>query len=118
MARAIEVQKEQDAAAAEKKRQRNLQMIQEVEAANRIAQVKKQEKVDFEKAEDAKIVEYNKAKAKKEEDAAIEAKRIRDEKELEIQRLRELQEKAADRQGEIDALRAKRAFEEGERQAR
>jgi len=29
-----------------------------------------------------------------------------------------LQEKAADRQAEIDALRAKRAFEEGERQAR
>lgn len=29
-----------------------------------------------------------------------------------------MQEKAADRQAEIDALRAKRAFEEGERQAR
>jgi hypothetical protein len=29
-----------------------------------------------------------------------------------------MQEKAADRQSEIDALRAKRAFEEGERQAR
>ena len=54
----------------------------------------------------------------KEEQAAVEAKRIRDEKEREIQRLRELQEKAADRQGEIDALRAKRAYEEGERQAR
>lgn len=48
----------------------------------------------------------------------MEAKRIADEKEKEIQRLRELQEKAADRQGEIDALRAKRAYEEGERQAR
>ena len=29
-----------------------------------------------------------------------------------------MQERAADRQGEIDALRAKRAFEEGERKAR
>jgi hypothetical protein len=29
-----------------------------------------------------------------------------------------MQEKAADRQSEIDALRAKRAFEEGERQSR
>jgi hypothetical protein len=48
----------------------------------------------------------------------LEAQRIKDEKEREIQRLRELQEKAADRQAEIDALRAKRAFEEGERQAR
>lgn len=43
---------------------------------------------------------------------------MKDEKEKEIQRLRELQEKAADRQSEIDALRAKRAYEEGERQAR
>ena len=37
---------------------------------------------------------------------------------MEVARLRELQEKAADRQAEIDALRAKRAFEEGERAAR
>lgn len=44
-----------------------------------------------------------------------EEKRIRDEKEKEVQRLRDLQEKAQDRQAEIDALRAKRAFEEGER---
>lgn len=93
-------------------------MQKEVESANRIAQVKKQEKIDLEKAEDQKIVEYNKKRIEKEELAALEAKRLRDEKELEIQRLRELQERAADRQGEIDALRAKRAYEEGERQAR
>lgn len=37
---------------------------------------------------------------------------------MEVARLRAMQEKAADRQGEIDALRAKRAFEEAERQAR
>lgn len=48
----------------------------------------------------------------------VSEKKLREEKELEIQRLRELQERAADRQGEIDALRAKRAYEEGERQAR
>ena len=59
-------------------------MIQEVEAANRVAQVKKQEKIDLEKAEDAKIVEYNREKARKEEEAALEEKRKRDEKELEI----------------------------------
>ena len=40
------------------------------------------------------------------------------EKEKEIQRLREAQEKLADRQGEIDELRAKRAFEEAEREHR
>lgn len=43
---------------------------------------------------------------------------MKEEKEKEVARLREMQEKAADRQSEIDALRAKRAFEEGERQAR
>jgi hypothetical protein len=45
-------------------------------------------------------------------------RKIKEEKEKEVQRLRELQEKAADRQADIDALRAKRAFEEGERNAR
>ena len=57
-------------------------------------------------------------KDQKEFEAQQEAQRLREEKEREIQRLRELQEKAADRQAEIDALRAKRAFEEGERNAR
>ena len=45
-------------------------------------------------------------------------RRIRDEKEKEVARLREMQEKANDRQAEIDALRAKRAMEKNERQAR
>ena len=38
-------------------------------------------------------------------------RRLKDEKEKEIQRLRELQEKADDRQAELDAIRAKRAME-------
>lgn len=118
MARQIEVDKQKDVVAAEKKKQRNQVMIAEVESANKIAQIKRQEKIDQAKLEDQKIVDYNKARALKEEQQQIEAKRLRDEKEQEIQRLRELQEKAADRQGEIDALRAKRAYEEGERQAR
>lgn len=48
----------------------------------------------------------------------ITYRRIKDEKEREVARLRELQEKAQDRQAEIDALRAKRAREQAERQAR
>ena len=79
---------------------------------------RKSQKAQMERDEDLKIVRYNAEKIQKEESAAAEAKRIRDEKEQEIQRLREMQERAADRQGEIDALRAKRAFEEGERKAR
>ena len=42
----------------------------------------------------------------------------KEEKEREIARLRELQEKANDRQADIDALREKRSFEQQERQAR
>ncbi len=38
-------------------------------------------------------------------------RRLKDEKEREVQRLREMQEKAQDRQAELDALRAKRAME-------
>ena len=71
-----------------------------------------------EREEDLKIVRYNADRIAKEEAQAAEERRIKAEKELEIQRLRELQERAADRQGEIDALRAKRAFEDGERRHR
>ena len=45
-------------------------------------------------------------------------RRVREEKEREVQKLRDLQEKAADRQADIDALRAKRAFEKHERDCR
>lgn len=48
----------------------------------------------------------------------MEAKRIADEKERETQKLRDQQEKASNRQEEIDAVRAKRAFEQSERDAR
>ncbi|VDO09371.1 unnamed protein product [Rodentolepis nana] len=59
-------------------------------------------------------------RAKEERDAAIEAEqlRIRKEKELEINRLYGMQERAIDNQAEKDALRAKRAMEESERQWR
>lgn len=43
---------------------------------------------------------------------------MKDEKERETQKLREMQEKASDRQSELDALRAKRAVEQNERVAR
>jgi len=49
---------------------------------------------------------------------SLKNRRLKDEKEREVARLRELQEKAADRQSEIDALRAKRAMENAERKAR
>jgi hypothetical protein len=41
----------------------------------------------------------------------MEAQRIQNEKEKETQKLRDQQEKASNRQEEIDMVRAKRAFE-------
>ena len=80
--------------------------------------IEKQKRADEEQELIRGILEHQRNKDQKEYEAQMEAQRVKEEKEREIQRLRELQEKAADRQAEIDALRAKRAFEEGERQAR
>jgi hypothetical protein len=118
MVRTIELQRKQDMEALEEKKRRNAIMVAQVEASNRVALAKKQEKVQAEKDEDLKIFKYNQTVIAKEEARIAEELRIKEEKELEIQRLRELQERAADRQGEIDALRAKRAFEENERKNR
>ena len=57
-------------------------------------------------------------KAKKEEEELKEKKRMQEEKEKEVQKLREKQEKAQDKMAELDAIRAKRAYEAGEREAR
>ena len=46
------------------------------------------------------------------------SRRLQDEKEKETQKLREKQEKAKDQQSVMDAIRAKRAFEESDRNAR
>ena len=73
-----------DVAAAEAKRVRNKQMIDEVEVTNKIALDRKQEKLRQERDEDLKIVRYNADRIAKEEAAAREAQRLKEEKELEI----------------------------------
>lgn len=87
----------------------------EVDQENHKALLIKTQKIVEEQELDQKIVRYNEDKAQREEEILQEKIRISKEKEKETQRLRELQEKASDRQSEIDALRAKRAFEESER---
>ena len=59
MARQIENQRQAEIAAAEAKRERNLKLIAEVEAANTIALSKKQELRQKEVDEEQKIVRYN-----------------------------------------------------------
>ena len=66
----------------------------------------------FEREEDLKILKYNMEKAKKEEEEIAEQKRIQAARERETQKLREKQEKFADKQALLDELRMKRAFEE------
>ena len=114
----IERMRKEDEATAVAKRDRINRMMKEAAEANAAALGEKDRRVQEAKDEEQKIIAYQRAKDAKEYEAALEAQRVKDEKEKEIQRLREMQEKAADRQAEIDALRAKRAFEEGERQAR
>lgn len=90
MVRTIEQQKIADVKLAELKKQRNAQMLQEVEISNKIALDRKSEKLRNERDEDLKIVRYNADRISKEEQRAAEERRIKEEKELEIQRLREL----------------------------
>ena len=66
----------------------------EVEEANKRAIDSKEYKKVEEKQLEMKIVDYNKSKAQREEEQAAEHKRVKDEKEKEVQRLREMQEKA------------------------
>ena len=115
MIKNIELMKQQDLRVAEIKQAKNKQLMAEVEVSNKVAQELKQQKILDEKAQEQEIVRYNQEKAAKEATRLAEERRIREEKEYEIQRLREMQEKAADRQSDIDALRAKRAFEQNER---
>jgi len=71
-----------------------------------------------EKEEDMKILEYIRAKDAREQEIAFEKERIRHEKEMETVRLRTMQERAADKQAELDELRARRYQETKEREWR
>jgi hypothetical protein len=114
----IQALKREELAEIEEKRKTAQKMMVEVEHANHEAISEKDRKKQEEKDLENKIVEYNRLRALREEEVEEEKRLSREEKEREVQRLRDLQEKAQDRQSEIDALRAKRAFEEGERVAR
>ncbi len=107
-----------DVRQAEYKKIKADKLSREVEIANRKAIEAKERKRQDEKELEIKIFQYNLEKTKKEEEEAEEKRRIREEKEKEVQKLREKQERAKDKQAELDAVRAKRAYEEAERAAR
>lgn len=59
-------------------------MLSEVEVSNKVALDRKQDKIRIERDEDLKIVRYNAERVAKEEADAEEARRKKEEKELEI----------------------------------
>lgn len=90
MLRQIENLKEEEVRQAQEKKERAKVLMSEVESANKkaidVKDLKKREEKDLE----LKIVEYNKSKAQREEEQQAELRRIKEEKEREVQRLREL----------------------------
>ena len=93
---------------------KQIKALQEKEIVNinKISALNRDKKKIFEREEDLKILKYNMEKAKKEEEEIAEQKRIQAARERETQKLREKQEKFADKQALLDELRMKRAFEE------
>jgi hypothetical protein len=118
MLKQIKELEEEEKRIAELKREQGSKLAKEVEDTNRHAILVKERKKLEEKELELKIHQYNLEKARKEEEELAEKKRIQDEKEKETQKLREKQQRAQDKQAELDAIRAKRAYEEAERVAR
>lgn len=115
MMKQLELLQEEEVKQAQERKDMALKLLYEVEEANRKAILIKEERKDKERDEEERIMQYNIEKAKREQELLEEAERIKAEKEREVQRLREMQERAKDRQAELDALRAKRAQEAQER---
>ena len=90
MLRQIEQLKEEEIRQAQEKKERAAKLMLEVEEANKRAIDVKEGKKKEEKDLEMKIVDYNKQKAMREEEQLAEARRIKEEKEREVQRLREL----------------------------
>lgn len=118
MQRYVEKLMEEDQAAVEKKHDEQIKLREELNKANRDILRRKDIKKEQEKMEEHKVLEYQKKKAEREAAFEKEQERIRIEKEKETARLRALQERAKDEQAERDALRAKRAQEQTEREWR
>ncbi|CAD7972667.1 unnamed protein product [Amoebophrya sp. A25] len=106
----IELQKAKKVAASK--------LMAEVAVANAATMKIKEEKILAERLDDQQILEYQRAKELREREIEEEKKKVAAEREAETAKLRAAQEKAADKAAEMDALRAKRAFEAAERAAR
>jgi len=99
----------------EKRKHKQEELLHEINEINRQAQLTKERRMEQERIQDAKVVEYNRLKAERESEIEAEQLAAKAAKEKETQRLRGLQERAQDHRAAQDALRAKRNLEEQER---
>lgn len=118
MQRYVEHMMDEDRVSLDKKKAEQLALRNELNKANDEILARREIKKEQEKAEELKVIEYMKQKAEREQAFEREQERIRVEKEKETARLRALQERARDEQADRDALRAKRAQEQAEREWR
>eukprot|EP00668_Euglena_longa_P015221 GGOE01019276.1.p1 GENE.GGOE01019276.1~~GGOE01019276.1.p1 ORF type:complete len:477 (+),score=225.69 GGOE01019276.1:53-1483(+) len=114
----IEKLKEEEREEAQRRVVAAQRLMEDVKATNaeQIRQKTKLREADLE--EERRIAQYLKEKERKEQEIQQEQDRVRAEKEKETARLRAQQEKVQDKQAELDALRAKRAQEQYEREWR
>ncbi|XP_072284597.1 cilia- and flagella-associated protein 45 [Pyxicephalus adspersus] len=99
----------------ERKRKEQLEIQAEIKLINAENERKKIERKEQERLADLQVLEYTKQKMAREAEYEAEQEKIKKEKEMEVARLRALQERAQDHRAEQDALRAKRNQEAMER---
>ncbi|KAL8592950.1 hypothetical protein ACOMHN_050777 [Nucella lapillus] len=115
MQRYIEKLMDEDQSAVDKRKSEQTHLREELNKANRDILRRKELKKDQDRAEEEKVLDFQRKKAERESAYEREQERVRIKKEKETARLRALQERARDEQAERDALRAKRAQEQAER---
>uniref|UniRef100_A0A061R424 Cilia- and flagella-associated protein 45 n=1 Tax=Tetraselmis sp. GSL018 TaxID=582737 RepID=A0A061R424_9CHLO len=109
---------EEERASREQKKQQARLLMEEVSKANADQIRRKKDVQQREAMEDAQIARYLMEKAAREESEASRQAALKKAKEEEIARLRAQQERAQDKQSELDELRARRYQEAYEREWR
>jgi hypothetical protein len=112
----IALKEEEEAMKKEIERQKEIQAMVKKENAKSLQRKMELKQRDIE--EDQAIMRYDRLKAEEARRREEEAKKEAHEKEMQISKLRAMQEKASNKQAEVDELRAKRASEDREREAR
>lgn len=112
----LALREEEIAMKKEIERQKQIQGMVKKENAKSLARKAELRQRDVE--EDQAIMRYDRLKAEDARRREDEAEKEAHEKEIQISKLRAMQEKATNKQAEVDELRAKRASEDRERDAR